>query len=67
VNLIRKKPWWQSKTVIVNLLTAGIALGTTLQGQAIITEYPRATAVIVAAISGLNVALRFITYLPIGG
>lgn len=61
------KKWWQSKTVIVNALTAGVAVLTTLQGQAIIAEYPKATAIVVALISGLNIALRFVTVLPIGG
>ena len=61
------KKWWQSKTVIVNALSAGIAVLTTLQGQAIVAEYPKATAIIVAALSGLNIALRFVTVLPIGG
>jgi hypothetical protein len=61
------KKWWQSKTVIVNALSAVIAVLTTLQGQAIIAEYPKATAIVVAALSGLNIALRFVTVLPIGG
>ena len=61
------KKWWQSKTVIVNALSAGVAVLTTLQGQAIVAEYPKATAIVVAALSGLNIALRFVTVLPIGG
>ena len=61
------KKWWQSKTVIVNVLTAAAAVLTTLQGSAIIAEYPKATAAVVAALGGVNVALRFVTVLPIGG
>jgi len=60
------KKWWQSKTVIVNALSAAAAVLTTLQGQAIVAEYPKATAIVVAALSGLNIALRFVTVLPIG-
>jgi hypothetical protein len=62
-----QKKWWQSKTIILNGLTAGIAVLTALQGQAIVQEYPKATAAIVAGLSGLNIALRIVTYLPIGG
>lgn len=61
------KKWWQSKTVIVNGLTAAAAVLATLQGQAIIAENPKATAAIVAAVSAVNIALRFVTVLPIGG
>jgi hypothetical protein len=61
------KKWWQSKTVIVNVLTATVAVLTTLVDQQIIAENPQAVALTIAAISGVNVALRFITVLPIGG
>lgn len=61
------KPWFQSKTIWVNALTAGIATLTALQGQAIIADYPRASAAVVAGIAALNVGLRIITFLPLGG
>lgn len=60
------KPFWKSKIIILNTLSAGIAVLTALQGQAIIQGYPRASAVVVAGLSGLNIALRIVTYLPIG-
>ena len=63
----KSKAWWQSKTIIVNALSAGVAVLTALQGQAIVQEYPRASSAVVAALSGLNIALRIATYLPIGG
>lgn len=61
------KQWWKSKTIVLNGLTAGIAVLTALQGQAIVQEYPRASAAVVAGLSALNIALRIVTYLPIGG
>lgn len=61
------KSWWKSKTIWVNGLSAGIAVLTALQGQAIIQDYPRASAAVVAGLSVLNVGLRLITYLPLEG
>jgi hypothetical protein len=61
------KKWWQSKTVIVNVLTATVAVLTTLSDQQIIADHPTAAGLILADLSGVNVALRFITVLPIGG
>ena len=61
------KKWWKSKTVIVNILTATVAVLTTLVDQQIIAENPQAVALTIAAISGVNIALRFVTIFPIGG
>jgi hypothetical protein len=61
------KKWWKSKTVIVNILTAIVAVLTTLVDQQIIAENPQAVALTIAAISGVNIALRFVTIFPIGG
>jgi hypothetical protein len=52
---IVSKPWWQSKTVLVNLLSAAAEL-------AGIIPLPGGTALIVANI--LNIALRFLTTGP---
>jgi hypothetical protein len=61
------KSWWKSKTIWVNALSAGIAVLTALQGQAIVQDYPRASAAVVAGLGVLNVGLRLITYLPLEG
>lgn len=61
------KKWYLSKTLWINSLSAGVAVLTALQGQAIIQEYPRASAAVVAGLSALNVALRLVTYLPLEG
>ena len=63
----KAKSWWQSKTIWVNAITAATATLTVLGGQQIVQEYPKASAAIVAALGVLNIALRVITVLPIGG
>lgn len=64
---MQSKAWWASKTIWVNAITAGIAMLTALQGQAMVAEYPKAAAAIVAGLGMLNIGLRIITVLPIGG
>jgi len=63
----KTKSWWQSKTILVNAITAATATMTVLGGQQIVVDHPAIAAGIVAAIGGLNIALRIITVLPIGG
>ena len=55
------KQWWQSKTVIVNLLTALATLGADLGG----VLPPEWTPKIMIAVAVINVLLRFTTSLPI--
>jgi hypothetical protein len=61
------KAWWQSKTIWINAITAATATITVLAGQQIVTNHPAIAAGLVAALGGLNIALRIITVLPIGG
>lgn len=61
------KAWWKSKTIWINALSAGVAVLTALQGQAIVQDYPRASAAVVAGLGVLNIGLRIITYLPLEG
>jgi hypothetical protein len=63
----QSKSWWKSKTIWINAISAGIATLTALGGQAIVSDHPTASAAIVAGLAGLNIALRIITVLPIGG
>ena len=63
----QSKSWWKSKTIWINAITALTATLTVLGGQQIVVEHPQASAAIVAVLGGLNVALRIITVLPIGG
>jgi hypothetical protein len=63
----KSKSWWQSKTIWINAITAATATLTVLGGQQIVADHPAIAAGIVAVIGGLNIALRIITVLPIGG
>ena len=63
----KTKSWWQSKTIWVNAITAATATLTVLAGQQIVADHPAASAAIVAVLGALNIALRIITVLPIGG
>ena len=63
----KSKSWWQSKTIWINAITALTATLTVLGGQQIVTDHPAIAAGLVAALGGLNIALRIITVLPIGG
>jgi len=62
----KEKAWWASRTIWINGITAAIAIVTSLQGQAIVAEYPKAAAALVAGLGVLNIGLRLITVLPIG-
>jgi hypothetical protein len=61
------KPWFKSKTIWVNTLTAAIATLVTLGDQSIISDSPRASGVVLGALSVLNIALRIVSVAPIGG
>lgn len=60
------KTWFTSKTLIVNALTLAASLLTVAAGSDLVAQYPRAAATIAALISGVNIALRFVTIMPIG-
>lgn len=63
----KSKSWWQSKTIWINAITAATATLTVLGGQQIVSDHPAIAAGLVATLGLLNVALRIITVLPIGG
>jgi hypothetical protein len=60
------KKWFQSKTIVVNVLAAVVAVVGAAMGTDLIAEYPQMVAVMAAVVSAANVALRFVTDLPIG-
>ena len=62
---VRAKPPQESKTVIVNVLTAAVALLTAAAGSGIIAANPKWTAVVVAGIAIGNIALRLVTKAPL--
>ena len=56
------KRWFQSKTMVINLLTLVVGLLATVQGADWIMSNPVASAVVLAAVGGVNMVLRFVTY-----
>lgn len=55
----------KSKTIIVNSLTVVVGVLGYLQGHEVIAAYPGVVAGLVATIGVLNVALRFVTTIPV--
>jgi len=59
------KKWFQSKTVIVNLLTLCAGVVGYLVGDDLIKDNESLLALLIAVQGGVNVILRFITTKPI--
>jgi hypothetical protein len=55
----------KSKTIIVNSLTVVVGVLGYLQGHEVIAAYPGVVAGLVATSGVLNVALRFVTTIPV--
>ena len=55
------KKWWQSKTMIVNLLTLCVGVLAVFTGSEWIMENPQVAAGLVAASGTLNMLLRLFT------
>lgn len=60
------KNWYASKTVIVNTLSLSVGLLTVLAGSELVASHPQAAAMIGTALAGVNIALRFVTKVPVG-
>jgi len=63
--LVQSKPWWQSKTVWFNVLATVAAVLTAMLGLDWVKDNPALTSTIVAIMSFINTALRFITTKPV--
>ena len=61
-----KKSIWTSKMFWVNALTLVVGLIGYAAGSEVIAEYPAVLAALVAVQGAVNVALRFVTWQPIG-
>jgi hypothetical protein len=59
------KPWYTSKLIWVNLITAAISMLAALQGAELIKEFPHSVAVVGFIIAFLNIILRLITNQPV--
>ena len=60
------KTWYQSKTLVVNVLTMAAGVIAALQGSEFITQNPTTVAFLAVVLGGVNVLLRLVTSLPIG-
>lgn len=60
------KKWYLSKMVWVNALTLVVGIVGYLTGSDIIAQYPAILAALVAIQGAVNVALRFVTWQPLG-
>jgi len=60
------KKWYLSKMVWVNALTLVVGVVGYLAGSDIIAQYPAILAALVAVQGAVNVALRFVTWQPLG-
>jgi hypothetical protein len=59
------KPWYQSKTVWVNVISAIIAIVMALAGQDFIKNNPQLVSLAVLVLAVLNAVLRWVTTLPL--
>ena len=59
------KSWWESKTVWVNAITLATALMATALDHTWVADNPTLAQVVMYLVTGLNIALRFITAAPI--
>jgi len=60
------KNWYQSKTILVNLLILIMSLTAFLTGDEFIRDYPTVVAVLGTLQGVVNIILRFITSKAIG-
>ncbi len=55
------KPWWKSRTMVVNILTAAVAVLTLVSQEELLLENPRIAGYVTIGLAVANVALRLIT------
>lgn len=64
------KPWWQSRTLIINAIVIGLTLALAVLAQFGIAPLPQPTpeiqAWVVVLVSVINMILRAITNQPLG-
>lgn len=60
------KKWFASKTMICNILITAAGVLAVLSGSDWIMENPQVSAVILAAVGGVNMVLRLVTCKAIG-
>ena len=55
------KPWWKSRTMVVNILTAAVAVITLVSQEELLLENPRIAGYVTIGLAVANVALRLVT------
>lgn len=55
------KPWWKSRTMVVNILTAAVAVLTLVSQEELLLENPRIAGYVTIGLAVANVALRLVT------
>jgi hypothetical protein len=64
------KPWWQSRTLIVNMVVIGLTVLLAVLGQFGIAPLPKLTpelqAWVIVIVSLINMIMRWITTQPLG-
>jgi len=55
------KPWYKSRTMVVNILTAAVAVLTLASQEDLLLENPRMAGYVTIGLAVANVALRLVT------
>ncbi len=55
------KAWWKSRTMVVNILTAAVAVLTLVSQEELLLENPRMAGYVTIGLAVANVALRLVT------
>jgi hypothetical protein len=63
--IAKSKPFWQSKTILVNSLTLAASVIALVAGSDLIADHPGLTAALGVVLGGVNLVLRFVTSKPI--
>lgn len=58
---LASKPWWQSRTMVVNILTAAVAVLTLVSQEELFLDNPKAAGYVTIGLAVANVALRLVT------
>lgn len=58
---LASKPWWKSRTMVVNILTAAVAVLTLASQENLLLENPRIAGYVTIGLAVANVVLRLVT------
>ena len=58
---LASKPWYKSRTMVINLLTAAVAVLTLVSQEELFLDNPKAAGYVTIGLAVANIALRLIT------